>query len=520
MEDSFFYLPEYLREFQIAKISNSGSRIPIDTIGFIHDTEICSDENCLYLGYLSESGRLSSGATAILVEDTCGKEAARLPARYVILKDGTELERVYLAAGEFLKDGIAFHRRANELMEMLFQKRDLREIICSAGEILQMKLVLADSLLKILCTNLGCQENGPLWENYISSGYVPDIRWLKDTDQCEPVFVQRTIKAYAYRREGQQSDHLAVILSDGVNTLATLCITKELGPFSRLELRLIGIFAEVQLNYLQHKTLMEMRHTRSMSFEYAFRPVFMDKHINWVEFRHNAEQAGFEFAECYALLLVDFFRNTPVDQSRNIIRTYLEEVLPTQHSIIVEEDLVFVLGFPDEEAFIGWDRSKLLNVLEEYNLYAATSRIFSDLKEIRRHFENTRHILEHFYCAPEGIRLLSADTMGILYVVETLMRAGQLEDFLEPKILKLQEYDAKNHTSYLKTLYAYLRHSRKPLLACNDLHIHRNTLDYRIQRIEEMIHVNWNDGDEAFRLFLSLSILYYKEKIDAYQSST
>jgi sugar diacid utilization regulator len=338
---------------------------------------------------------------------------------------------------------------------------------------------------------------------------------MYSVERQKSAFTKGTIKAYSWKGDRPEDAHVAMVLGDGINVLATLCVTKLGAHFDQWDISLVSTLADVMLNFLQKHTLLELRHTRSVSFEHAFMPLFEEGKVNWNTFRHNAKQVGFSFSNYYILLMVDF--SVPSKYSRYNIRTILEDALFTRNSMVVEDNLVFLLGFADEESANNWDRTAIQTLLSRYELYAATSRVFSDLKDVRRHFENTRHVLEHYYCGPQETRLLSAEDLGILFVVEALMKTGGLEDFLDPKILRLMNHDEKNHTSYMETLYAYLRNSQKPLLACKELHIHRNTLDYRLSRMEEMIHVDWNNGDETFRLFLSLSVIHYTKMIKSYQ---
>ena len=62
----------------------------------------------------------------------------------------------------------------------------------------------------------------------------------------------------------------------------------------------------------------------------------------------------------------------------------------------------------------------------------------------------------------------------------------------------------------METLRTYLR-SRNIVTAAGELHIHRNTMNYRIQKIEEITHLNLNEGNDLYKLWFSLLILEMKE---------
>jgi purine catabolism regulator len=57
------------------------------------------------------------------------------------------------------------------------------------------------------------------------------------------------------------------------------------------------------------------------------------------------------------------------------------------------------------------------------------------------------------------------------------------------------------------TLDAYLRHSGSSREICNELFIHRNTLSYRLRKIEELLRIDLSDGEVRATCLLALSIV-------------
>jgi purine catabolism regulator len=58
-----------------------------------------------------------------------------------------------------------------------------------------------------------------------------------------------------------------------------------------------------------------------------------------------------------------------------------------------------------------------------------------------------------------------------------------------------------------ETLDAYLRHSGNSKGICDELFIHRNTLSYRLRKIEELLHLDLSDGEVRATCMLALSIV-------------
>lgn len=85
-----------------------------------------------------------------------------------------------------------------------------------------------------------------------------------------------------------------------------------------------------------------------------------------------------------------------------------------------------------------------------------------------------------------------------------------LQTLLHPDAMFLINYDKNNHTLYANTLYWFLLFSCNYTDAAHRLKLHRNTLIYRINRIEGLVSANLADVSE--REFLLLSFMLCKEK--------
>ncbi len=62
-------------------------------------------------------------------------------------------------------------------------------------------------------------------------------------------------------------------------------------------------------------------------------------------------------------------------------------------------------------------------------------------------------------------------------------------------------------TGMRETLEAYLRHSGNTRETCRELFIHRNTLTYRLRKIEELLRLDLDDGEVRATCLLALRIV-------------
>ena len=89
------------------------------------------------------------------------------------------------------------------------------------------------------------------------------------------------------------------------------------------------------------------------------------------------------------------------------------------------------------------------------------------------------------------------------YLLRILSSAELTRDLLHPAVDTLSRHDRANGSELLKTLFTYLNQGLNQIRTADSLFIHRNTLKYRLARIEELTHIDLTDPSET--LYLSLS---------------
>lgn len=85
---------------------------------------------------------------------------------------------------------------------------------------------------------------------------------------------------------------------------------------------------------------------------------------------------------------------------------------------------------------------------------------------------------------------------------------------VEHSLLTILRYDKKNDTQYFKTLRSYLINERNIPKTASALIIHRTTLTYRLQKIQELFGLNLEDAYQRLYLLMSLFLLDTVEYTD------
>ena len=95
-------------------------------------------------------------------------------------------------------------------------------------------------------------------------------------------------------------------------------------------------------------------------------------------------------------------------------------------------------------------------------------------------------------------------------MLETCSKGGDLLQYCSPMLLRLLNYDQKNGTDLMNTLYEYLENSRNINQTAEVLYVHKNTLLNRLNRIRAVMNCDMDNSWDRFLLSLSFRVLFYK----------
>lgn len=96
--------------------------------------------------------------------------------------------------------------------------------------------------------------------------------------------------------------------------------------------------------------------------------------------------------------------------------------------------------------------------------------------------------------------------LGLYRLLLALRSTAELESFHQDTLGAILEYDQKTDSEYIKTLDAYFASLGSPTEAAERLHVHRNTLLYRLHRIQEIGGISLADAETRLSLHLSLRV--------------
>ncbi len=145
-------------------------------------------------------------------------------------------------------------------------------------------------------------------------------------------------------------------------------------------------------------------------------------------------------------------------------------------------------------------------------MVAGCSRTFQGLRSLQLYYRQALYAIE-FGLKKDATRwYFRFDDYGLSYLLQYGLGAFKPEQVCHPALLLLRSHDQTRQTSYYITLYTWFQEQFNMSQAAARLYIHRSTFINRMERIEELTHLNLEDYNT--RLYLELSFCLLAEPED------
>ncbi|GAB4512823.1 MAG: PucR family transcriptional regulator [Anaerolineae bacterium] len=174
--------------------------------------------------------------------------------------------------------------------------------------------------------------------------------------------------------------------------------------------------------------------------------------------------------------------------------------------------IVAIFPVPHEAKAQGGRRlaAALIDTLRRHfpsaTLVAGVSRPLRELTEVSQALEEADQAwsLGRRLAREREARLIDASELGVYRVLLPLEGTPVLKTFYEEALGQLEAYDQRQGTDLLDTLEAYFDQLCNLSRTAEVMHLHRNTLIYRLDRIAQILDVDLDDADVRLSLQLAL----------------
>lgn len=317
-----------------------------------------------------------------------------------------------------------------------------------------------------------------------------------------PNYINCTI---VIRKYDQNPWHMNIICMYGVNVEPTDC-----------DLVLLDTLGEYILAAAKHQQEIKAQfNSRSSSFLYS---LLADTVASEAELTMTASLLDLPLNGKYQLYVVSF--PIPLKSHSQYVLLNLEQLLPSFLKLIYHESVLIL----DQVSADGASHEKqIMNALQLLlpinNAFCGISQVFSDLHLLRDVFHLTRRAAEIGYqLNPDNVYYSFQDYYSYVLLFAS-SQSRTLPLLYIQQLDQLADYDRRHNSDNMVLLCKLLEHERNITNVSREMHLHRNSVLYRVNKIEQILGMSLDDPDVRLHLMLSFKALSLLTKAEKLQSA-
>ena len=142
--------------------------------------------------------------------------------------------------------------------------------------------------------------------------------------------------------------------------------------------------------------------------------------------------------------------------------------------------------------------------MPEYPLNIGLGSNMKDLHSVSKNYKRAKAALKASLEFKQPI--VKFNELGINKILLTMDDQDILKEIYLESLSPLLEYDEKHHTDLTNTLECYLKNNGSIQQISKEMFTHRNTVNYRVSKIKELLNTNLDNAEELFKYNLAFYI--------------
>ena len=386
---------------------------------------------------------------------------------------------------------------AETLLEQFFAQDDLGKLTVSTGELLGCPLLVLDDTFHVAAHYLPLGFSDALFETAVRRG---EISYEAGAIISENAMLTAGWADYVQLADSPYRRRFAPLVSAGVRLGCLICVDTD-GHLENIPPQTWELVEHI----LSKQMFVEASHQDKL-FETEEDILMHLLDGGFSSAAHFQLQAsGTYLADFHprAFALIDLETCHSAYMGKRHLKEELEAQIPDSHPFLYKGDVFLFLHREGDGDIFS-------ELAEEFQLKILISAPIDDLFTLPQLYRTAREALELMKDARfHGESVCSAQQLRTPLLLKNLEGRG---DLVSPELRRLAVHDREKGTQYCETLYHYLTCCHSLIKTSNALYTHRNTVLYRIRRLQEDFLIPLEDPSQHADLLLGVSLILFEIK--------
>lgn len=415
----------------------------------------------------------------------------------------TDLEKLNMEIQEVLDEELLQKDDAADLLEAYLNEPALSAVLESASKIVKNPLIVIDTSFNVLASSSTYATEDKQWLENIERGYcsyeyiagflnIGEVRNAPQTNEpffciCYTSPLRRCVtKIYS------ENIHLGYIIAIESHTSLESASPELYKLISQLFARIIET---------------DLRTTHVQAIDRILLDCLAKKITSHKDLHERLKQTDWSTQTVNQLLTIDITYYKLYDVEHEKLLKYIHQLLPKSWSFFYQK---YVIVLVDNACLQGETlKTRLIqksSYFKENGLHVGVSDPFEDLLSLPIYYQQAANALTIGLKLHPQYPIFEYDNYKLYDLILSSNSQDLGKNYLHNHYKELKKYDQKHDSFYLETTRAYIECDRHLDSAAERLHVHKNTVAYRIKKIKELFQINFDEPKQRYALYHSYQI--------------
>lgn len=470
----------------------------------------------LYIGTVSQINRIYLNVENylfLLINDLKQTNSNFFRKNTVILSGiAQDVEQLFIRCTQWLEEYYLFLERSNLLLKNFCLCCDTMSIQIFVEEIastIKNPILIFDANFKLLFSSKTYQIEELLWQQCIIRGYctyeqIIEIQnILNSSERSSSLFVPQSALY-----EGR----LCLLqLSHNCAKMGMLVVFEVNTPFSKIDKRILETISSltslVIYNYYEKNKMLN---------EYTEDNIFIEclsgDYKTYAAFNERIRNTIFCERSNYRVIIIDIRNFKNFDPHKEILKSYFNQIFHKSWMLWYNGNVVAVVNLQSVD--------NIQDILDNGIDFFLDKKLRFGISDI---FDNVYYVKKYYLQGLRALELSANDSTPPMFAYYNYYKFYDLisyasnhdidlYNFIDNTFLEILKHDQHFESEYLKTILCYLNTDKNVVKTAEMLHIHKNTLLYRLRKIKEIFNVPTNNSIISFQLLYSSYVYNFVNK--------
>lgn len=386
------------------------------------------------------------------------------------------------------------------MIEVADREKSIEGLLNAAATQLGNSLIFCDLEYRIVACANTVPVIDPLWKNYLTVGHCP-YEFVSAAQQLEAV---KNVPFFP----------------------ATIEVSCNESPYQKLSCRVFCRGAPIGFVLMIASALpatlahFEMLKNASLALSYAverYAPYLYQQIDRYQHVMYQlligapaadlaAQIQPLSFPPSMAAVCIQQTRYLGQDYVKNHICRALMEAFPEAHYCIYEKTIAALLPSGNGISLPAEVLARLEEIAKKHHLRIGVSYAFSRIENFADHFRQCRTAIEMSARRQMPGNVALYEWFPMYDLLSSVREGTNIGSFCHPALETLRQYDFEHNSKLYETLRTYVDTGGSVKATAEKLFLHRNSLNYRLDCIRNVIHMDLNAAATLFILRFSFDV--------------